>query len=59
MVEEMGNSMQISKTERRTKKKDGFKLQDGKEGVVKVEIPDVWYTVELRGHFPNGLDISK
>jgi len=41
------------------KKKDGFKLQDGKEGVVKVEIPDVWYTVELRGHFPNGLDISK
>jgi hypothetical protein len=58
MVEEMGNSMQISKTEMRTEK-DGFDLQDGKEGVVKVDIPDVWYAVELRGHFPNGLDIRK
>ena len=58
MVEEMGNSMQISKN-RSENKKGVFDLQDGKEGVVKVEIPDVWYTVELRGHFPNGLDIRK
>jgi hypothetical protein len=38
---------------------NGLELQDGREGLLKDDIPDVRYTVELRGHFPNGLDISK